>query len=189
MTLIEKAQRLAHEAHDSIGQKRKYTGEPYWVHPDAVAATVAQVGGDENMVIAAYLHDVREDVFPLKPQYDAQWIWREFNDDVMDRVLDLTDVYTKVRYPKMNRAQRKALEHERLSIIPPRSQTIKLADMIDNTESIVAHDKDFARVYLREAMDTLGILSDGNPVLLQRLSMQLLAGFASLGLTIPMIGA
>ena len=65
MNLIEKAKQFAHEAHDSIGQKRKYSGEPYWVHTDAVAEKVAAIGGTEVMVAAAHLHDVLEDVTPL----------------------------------------------------------------------------------------------------------------------------
>ena len=41
-------------------QKRK-SGEPYIIHPILVAAITAFVGGDDEMVIAALLHDVIED--------------------------------------------------------------------------------------------------------------------------------
>ena len=58
------AKEFAHAAHDSIKQVRKYTGEPYWNHTDAVAEVVASVGGTEDMVMAAHLHDVLEDVTP-----------------------------------------------------------------------------------------------------------------------------
>ena len=189
MTKIEKAQVFAHEAHDSIKQVRKYTGAPYWVHTDAVAEIVAFVGGDENQVCAAHLHDVLEDVKPINPEYNAQRILNEFGDDVMDIVIDLTDVYTKVAYPKLNRKQRHELENKRLAIIPPRSQTVKLADLINNTASIVVNDPDFAKVYLPEKLAILPLLSDGNPVLLNRASMQTIIAFQTLGLTIPMLRA
>ena len=183
------ARDLCRQAHDSIQQRRKYDGSPYWTHPEAVAETLSEVSDDEDILIAAFAHDTQEDVAPINPQYNLLWLRENFGERVTRLVEELTDKYTKEAYPHLNRAKRKALECERVAAASAAAKTIKLADLINNTESIVAHDKDFARVYLREAMDTLGILSDGNPVLLQRLSMQLLAGFASLGLTIPMIGA
>lgn len=50
---------LAAQAHE--GQKRKGTAIPYITHPVAVAGLVAQHGGDEDLQIAALLHDVLED--------------------------------------------------------------------------------------------------------------------------------
>ncbi|MBI3148095.1 MAG: HD domain-containing protein [Betaproteobacteria bacterium] len=47
---------LAHE-----GQTRKGTGIPYITHPVAVAGLVARYGGDDELQIAALLHDVLED--------------------------------------------------------------------------------------------------------------------------------
>lgn len=54
-----KAVALAALAHE--GQVRKGTTIPYVTHPVAVAALVAQYGGDEDQQIAALLHDVLED--------------------------------------------------------------------------------------------------------------------------------
>lgn len=54
-----KAIALAARAHE--GQVRKGTSIPYVTHPVAVAALVAQYGGDEDQQIAALLHDVLED--------------------------------------------------------------------------------------------------------------------------------
>ena len=56
--LLEQAFTLASDAHE--GQCRK-SGEPYIVHPILVASIVAELTGDEAMVIAALLHDVVED--------------------------------------------------------------------------------------------------------------------------------
>ena len=55
---IETAYRFADKAHK--GQKR-LSGEPYIIHPMAVALQLAQLGQDEDTVIAGLLHDVLED--------------------------------------------------------------------------------------------------------------------------------
>ena len=197
MTLIEKAKDFSHRAHDSIGQKRKYTGEPYWVHTDAVAAHVAELGGDENTVAAAHLHDYLEDVIPelnkrgeiekllaFEKEYDET-----FPQPVKDMVIELTDVYIKETYPQYNRKQRKALEMERLGKTSPESMTIKLCDLINNTASIVAHDRDFAVVYLGEKLSVLPYLADGSPRALQQASLQVIAGHMTLGISLPTLAA
>ncbi|MGM0533575.1 MAG: RelA/SpoT family protein [Campylobacterota bacterium] len=55
---IDKAYRFAIKAHE--GQFRK-SGEEYVIHPILVASIVARLSMDEDMVIAALLHDVVED--------------------------------------------------------------------------------------------------------------------------------
>ena len=42
-------------------QKRKYTGEPYIIHPVAVANMVSDYEGSDNAISAALMHDVLED--------------------------------------------------------------------------------------------------------------------------------
>src|SRR3569832_1580784 len=48
-------------AHSAVGQLRKYTLEPYIVHPEEVAEIVATVPHITEMLEASYLHDVIED--------------------------------------------------------------------------------------------------------------------------------
>lgn len=55
---VELALRVAYFAHD--GQKRK-SGEPYIIHPVAVAGLLAQIGMDTDTVISGLLHDTVED--------------------------------------------------------------------------------------------------------------------------------
>lgn len=64
--LIADAAAFAAQAH--AGQVRKYTGEPYIRHPEAVAKLVQASGGDTAMVAAAWLHDTVEDT--------AVTVWR-----------------------------------------------------------------------------------------------------------------
>ena len=58
LKLVEKAYLFAHEAHK---EHRRLSGEPYIVHPLAVANTVADLQQDHFTVAAALLHDVLED--------------------------------------------------------------------------------------------------------------------------------
>src|ERR1700726_1983366 len=56
---LQRAFRYAAEKH--AGQTRKKTAVPYLSHLMAVAALVLEAGGDEDMAMAALLHDVVED--------------------------------------------------------------------------------------------------------------------------------
>ena len=55
---IKKAYEIARDAHN--GQKRR-SGEPYIMHPVAVAEILLELGMDNECIIAALLHDVVED--------------------------------------------------------------------------------------------------------------------------------
>ena len=55
---IEKAYLLAHDAHKN--QFRR-SGEPYIMHPVAVAKILFELGMDNESIIGALLHDVVED--------------------------------------------------------------------------------------------------------------------------------
>jgi (p)ppGpp synthase/HD superfamily hydrolase len=75
--LERRALEFAIAAHASIDQRRKYTGEPYIVHPIAVAALVRSVPHTPEIIAAAYLHDVVEDT-PVT----IEEIRAEFGDEV-----------------------------------------------------------------------------------------------------------
>ncbi len=156
--LINRAMTFSRAAHQAVGQRRKYTEKPYYLHPRAVAAMVKEYGGSENMIAAALLHDVLEDTQVLHID-----LAQEFNTHVMALVYELTDQFTDPAYG--NRAYRKSLECARLAGVSPEAQTIKYADLIDNTSSIVKHDPDFAKVYLLEKRSLLESMVAGNQAL------------------------
>lgn len=171
--MIEKAKDFAHRAHDAINQRRKYSGEPYWVHTDEVAGIVATVTSDVDMIVAAHLHDVLEDVFPLLNGWNYSLIEANFGSRAAGFVLDLTDIYTKKDFPNLNRKARHALENERLAKESKEVHTIKIADLISNTKDIVAADTGFARVYLREKAALMPMLANGDAVLWARAHSQI----------------
>lgn len=173
MSIIEKARKFAIEAHGQ--QVRKYTGEPYWHHCQAVAELVASTGADTDTVAAAWLHDTVEDC-----EVDVATIGNVFNGRIAMFVYYLTD--TPKGYG--NRRERKDRDVNRLATAPAPVQTIKLADLIDNTSSIVEHDPQFAKLYLAEKRTLLSVLTKGNSDLYSRafeLAHQNYTGTASEG--------
>jgi len=166
---IRAAEAMAIAAHDSIDQRRKYSGAPYWVHTKEVAELTASAPtATEDMICAAHLHDVLEDVFPANPSFNRQQIQNQFGPIVLGLVEMLTNEYTSEKYPHLDRAERKRRERERLSRISPEAMTVKLADIISNTRDIVEKGGDFASVYLHEKMDLLSLLKSGDADLHRR---------------------
>ena len=162
---ILRAKFFAEAGHDSIGQTRKYTGEPYHVHIHEVGNIVMSVTNDVETIAAAFLHDLEEDV---KGRYGLSYIHLRFGLEVRNLVEELTDKYTPEHYPYLNRAERKVLEAWRISQTSSKAQTIKVADLISNTRSIVDYDVGFARTYLLEKERMLAGLTKANPILLER---------------------
>lgn len=156
MTKVVKALEFANEAH--TGQIRKYTDEPYINHPIAVASTIQSIyWKDESVISAALLHDVVEDT-PVT----IQDIEESFGPLITKLVEGLTDVYTSKAFPKISRKERKKLECWRLFNCSGLVKEIKLADLIDNTISIVNFDPEFAKVYIKEKEELIQALETPN---------------------------
>lgn len=157
--VVVAADAFAEARHGAIDHRRKYTNTPYIEHPRAVAAIVAGVAGaTPEMVAAALLHDTIEDTGTTKFE-----IIEAFGMVVARLVVELTDVTTKA---DGNRATRKGIERERLRNVSAEAKTIKLADLIHNSQSILEHDPNFAVVYMREKRELLDALDGGSPVLM-----------------------
>lgn len=160
--LVGEAAAFALFAHK--GQTRKYTGEPYIVHPAEVAGIVADVNGTNEMIAAAWLHDVVEDCGVCSGEIHSR-----FGHEVGRLVDQLTKVTTLA---DGKRTRRMRLECERWATSTPDAQTIKLADLISNTRSIVRDDPKFAKVYLKEKNDLLMHLAWGHAKLFLLASQQ-----------------
>lgn len=152
---ISHALKMSKEWHS--GQVRKYTGEPYYLHTVEVMEIVKTVPHIEEMLCAALLHDVVE---------DTDCTLDMINNTLGDEVAYLVEMLTDVSKPEDgNRSKRKAIDLEHTSKASPMAKTIKLADLISNTKSIVKHDKNFAKVYLQEKALLLEVLKDGDETL------------------------
>lgn len=150
------AMMFAREVHKT--QRRKYTRNPYADHLAEVAGIVATVADShqfyvtpETMISVAWLHDCMEDQGITF--YELE---KRFGNCIATGVEWLSDMESG------NRKTRKALARERLAKAPPWIQTIKCADLISNTSSIVMHDPKFAVTYLEEKRLLLEVLTGAN---------------------------
>ncbi len=160
MTLEERAREFATMKHAEVAQTRKYTGEPYINHPAAVVEIVRNVPHTEAMLAAAWLHDTVEDT-----KTTIEDVQEVFGVEVSAIVSMLTDVS---RPEDGNRATRKAIDRAHTAKATPSAKTVKLADLIHNSRSIIKHDLAFAKVYLEEQALLLYVLSEGDKTLLAR---------------------
>jgi (p)ppGpp synthase/HD superfamily hydrolase len=154
MNIVDKAFVFASAAHAAIGQKRKFSGEDYIVHPIEVASWVRSIKGDENMIAAAYLHDTVEDT-----DVTLKLIENFFGEDVAELVENLTDIS---KPEDGNRKVRKEIDRQHTAKASARAKTIKLADLISNTRDITKQDKNFAVVYMQEKVALMEVLKEGN---------------------------
>lgn len=158
MSIAYRAMQFARGVHAT--QARKYTGVPYWTHLAEVAGIVAMVCGNyiqpAEIIATAWLHDCVED-----QGVTEETLLREFGWLIAGDVMLLSDLETG------NRAERKAASRARLADAPGRVQTIKCADLISNTSSIVMHDPKFAVTYLEEKRLLLDVLTKADPRLLE----------------------
>lgn len=174
-TILKKITSFADAAHGD--QKRKYADERYIQHPIRVMKTCQHYGYPLPVLAAAILHDVLEDT-DVTQQQIKEFLFSIMNETdtnhTISLVTELTDVYTKDKYPRLNRQQRKAKEADRLEKISADAQTIKYGDIIDNASGIVEHGADFAPVFLKEGAELLKRMQKGNKELRQK-AMEVIA--------------
>ena len=143
--LIGRAYDVAEEMH--CGQLRK-SGEPYLIHPMAVAEILADLGMDEETIIAGLLHDVVEDT-----PYTSEELASDFGDEVEL----LVDGVTKLGSLKFESKEERQAENLRKMFLAMskdiRVLIIKLSDRLHNLRTInyMTHDKIIEKC--RETLD------------------------------------
>lgn len=143
--LIDKAFHLADRAHD--GQKRA-SGEPYIIHPVAVATIIAQMHLDTESIEAALLHDTVEDTFVTEED-----IKRDFGDTVMELVNGVTKL-DKLRFHDYREAQAENFRKMIMAMTRDiRVILIKLADRTHNMRTLGNLRPDKRKRIARETLD------------------------------------
>jgi GTP diphosphokinase / guanosine-3',5'-bis(diphosphate) 3'-diphosphatase len=125
--LVEKAYAYAEKAHKD---DRRYSGEPYFVHPAAAAKILAELGMDGPTIAAGLLHDAIED-----GKASSEEVKNEFGEEV----LFLVEGVTKLGTHKYRGAERHAESLRRLLVATSadvRVLIIKLADRYHNMLTI-----------------------------------------------------
>ena len=133
LAIIQKAFEFANEAHKGV---RRRSGEPYILHPIAVAKiVVSNIGLGYKSIVAALLHDVVEDT-----DYTVDDLKNLFGDKVATLVEGLTKIKTVL--DNENKAEQKSMQAENFKRIlltlndDVRVVLIKLADRLHNCRTI-----------------------------------------------------
>ena len=152
------------KAHE--GQTRKYTHEPYYIHPMRVYEILRfkkhmyDYDISDASLVTALLHDVIEDT-----DYDiydvTEFLKKEclFTMDEIAKIVKCLYGVTKATIKSFGtRKERSKMEIEYLRHCSCDVAVVKLADIIDNCKDIVKLDPKFAKVYLKEKLECVDVL-------------------------------
>ncbi len=125
---VKKAFAVADKAHE---QQVRASGEPYIIHPIAVAKILAELQIDTRTISAALMHDVVEDT-----EYGLDFIAKEFGEDIAF----LVDGVTKLNRIDYRTKEDQQLESYRKMFLAMakdvRVVVIKLADRLHNMRTL-----------------------------------------------------
>lgn len=145
MASIKKAYELANKAHE--GQTRA-TGEPYIIHPLAVAYILAELRMDEEGIIAALLHDVVEDT-----EYTVEDIKKAFGEEIAFLVDGVTKL-SKFHYKDKEDQQTENFRKMFLAMArDTRVVVIKLADRLHNMRTLGVFRREKQERIAKETME------------------------------------
>ena len=151
LIIIDKAFETANSFHQ--GQLRR-SGEPYIIHPIAVANILVDLGMDYQSIVAALLHDVVEDT-----DYTLQQLTEEFGEDVAILVDGVTKL-GKVQLNSRETKEEQQAENVRKMLLAMskdiRVIIVKLADRLHNMRTLEFVDPQKQR---DKALETLEIFA------------------------------
>ena len=127
---LQRAFRYAAKKH--AGQARKGTAVPYLSHLMAVTSLVLEAGGDEEMAIAALLHDVVEDCGGMPRLREIQ---KRFGSRVAKIVEGCTDSFTQ---PKPEWIERKKEYLREVKHADDETRLVSASDKLHNVRTILA---------------------------------------------------
>lgn len=155
--LLVRAYMLASAAHRT---QRRESGEPYILHPIAVAQILVELGVDPIGVAAGLLHDVAED-----SEYDIDYITTHFGAEIAA----LVDGVTKLkRINEMGSARAGIANHKAESlrkmfiamVDDVRVVIIKLADRLHNMRTLAGQKEHKRRRIARETLEIFAPLAN-----------------------------
>src|SRR5208282_871432 len=137
-----RAFRYAAEKH--AGQTRKQTAVPYLSHLMAVASLVLEAGGDEDLAIAALLHDVVEDCGGMPRLREIR---KQFGSRVAKIVEGCTDSFGE---PKAEWVERKKDYLREVKQADAETRLVSASDKLHNVRTILAdYWKDGEKIWAR----------------------------------------
>ena len=150
--LIRRAFAMASEAH---GDQRRKSGEPYVLHPLAVAMVVAELGLDDVTIAAALLHDSVEDTrLTLE---DLEEVFGEEVAGLVDGVTKLDRVRFDTKEAQQAATMRKMLVAMARDL---RVLLIKLSDRLHNIRTVAALSPEKQGRIAKETLDIYAPLAN-----------------------------
>ncbi|WP_158752155.1 HD domain-containing protein [Acidobacterium sp. S8] len=163
--LIKAAKMFANSGHQRIAVERNPALQSHEAHLKSVAQIVSSASGDEQMIAAAWLHDIVEDTGVTIDDVE-----RQFGVQVAKLVYEVTVVSDPARG---HRAASFALSKQHFAKVSDAAKTVKLADLIDTSRDLYKNDWAMFRTYAAEANELALVLNGGNTRLLTRLKRDL----------------
>ncbi|MDO4567863.1 MAG: bifunctional (p)ppGpp synthetase/guanosine-3',5'-bis(diphosphate) 3'-pyrophosphohydrolase [Clostridia bacterium] len=149
LDMLDKAIAFAKQAHE--GQLRE-SGEPYYVHPEAVGILLYNMGMDASTIIAGLLHDTIEDCGVA-----LEALRSEFTTDIAEMVDGVTKLTQSGNYSISSKEDRQAENMRKMFMAIARDVRvviIKLADRLHNMRTLEYCDPDKR---MRKAKETLEV--------------------------------
>lgn len=145
LNLIKKSLIFANNKH--MGQFRK-SGEPYIIHPIAVASMLIDLKADVNTICAALLHDVIEDTLTTKEE-----IISEFNEDIANLVDGVTKIQINDNISKEERKSQYIRKVTTSIFEDVRIIIIKLMDRVHNMMTLSYQSENKQKRIAKETLE------------------------------------
>lgn len=152
LDIIKEAYKFAYEKH--FGQKR-LTGEEYIIHPLNVAYILTRINADYETLSAALLHDTIEDCNVTKEEIEEK-----FGHNIMT----LVEGVTKINKLNLSGTTEALINNQRKILVglseDVRVIIIKLADRLNNMQTLFVHSEKKQKETAKETLDILTPIAD-----------------------------
>lgn len=152
LDIIKEAYKFAYEKH--FGQKR-LTGEEYIIHPLNVAYILTRINADYETLSAALLHDTVEDYNVTKEEIEEK-----FGHNIMT----LVEGVTKINKLNLSGTTEALINNQRKILVglseDVRVIIIKLADRLNNMQTLFVHSEKKQKETAKETLDILTPIAD-----------------------------
>lgn len=129
--MVKKAYYFAEDAHK---EQKRQSGEPYIIHPIAVAEILAELGMDTNTIVAGLLHDVIEDT-----EFSYEETVKLFNEEIGNLIEGVTKL-TRLGEMEYKTKEEQQADNVRKMLLAMakdiRVIIIKLADRLHNMRTL-----------------------------------------------------